>query len=161
VHFRQEFVVVGYTDPEGSRRGFGALLLAIHDADRTLRYAGKVGTGFDGATLKSVHAQLERLASEPRRLRSGRPRRVALGAAEARRRGVVLRVDTRRPHPPRGVPRAAQRQARRAITKEEPCRRRTSCAAGGARSVSARRRPSCRRPAHHAPGARGRRPTAA
>ncbi|MGY4495564.1 DNA ligase D [Pseudomonas sp. TE3610] len=56
---RQEFVIVGYTDPKGSRSGFGALLLGLHDADSgDLRYAGKVGTGFNTATLASI---LERL----------------------------------------------------------------------------------------------------
>nr|WP_314484458.1 DNA ligase D [uncultured Pseudomonas sp.] len=59
---RQEFVVVGYTDPKGSRSGFGALLLALHDDDDgQLRYAGKVGTGFSATTLDSLHARLEPL----------------------------------------------------------------------------------------------------
>lgn len=59
---RQEFVVVGYTDPKGSRSGFGALLLALHDDDSgQLRYAGKVGTGFSTATLASIHARLKPL----------------------------------------------------------------------------------------------------
>lgn len=59
---RQEFVVVGYTDPKGSRSGFGALLLALHDNDDgQLRYAGKVGTGFSATTLDSLHARLEPL----------------------------------------------------------------------------------------------------
>ncbi len=59
---RQEFVIVGYTDPKGSRSGFGALLLALHDDDSgALRYAGKVGTGFSTTTLASIHARLEPL----------------------------------------------------------------------------------------------------
>lgn len=56
---RQEFVVVGYTEPKGARSKFGALLLGLHDADSgELRYAGKVGTGFNEATLSSIHDQL-------------------------------------------------------------------------------------------------------
>ncbi|TWD52133.1 DNA ligase D [Pseudomonas sp. SJZ131] len=56
---RQEFVVVGYTEPKGARTLFGALLLGLHDKDSgELRYAGKVGTGFNERTLKSIHAQL-------------------------------------------------------------------------------------------------------
>ena len=56
---RQEFVVVGYTDPKGSRSAFGALLLGLHDRDSgKLGYAGKVGTGFNETTLKSIYAQL-------------------------------------------------------------------------------------------------------
>ncbi|WLH76346.1 DNA ligase D [Pseudomonas fluorescens] len=57
---RQEFVIVGYTRPQGSRSGFGALLLAVDDA-AGLVYAGRVGTGFDQAALKSIYAQLARL----------------------------------------------------------------------------------------------------
>lgn len=59
---RQEFVIVGYTDPKGSRSSFGALLLALHDHDSgELRYAGKVGTGFSATTLASIHARLKPL----------------------------------------------------------------------------------------------------
>ncbi|AZV26514.1 DNA ligase D [Pseudomonas syringae] len=59
---RQEFVVVGYTDPKGARSSFGALLLGLHDRDSgELRYAGKVGTGFNETTLKSILAQLKPL----------------------------------------------------------------------------------------------------
>jgi bifunctional non-homologous end joining protein LigD len=56
---RQEFVVVGFTEPKGARSKFGALLLGLHDADSgELRYAGKVGTGFNEATSSSIHDQL-------------------------------------------------------------------------------------------------------
>ncbi|WP_248920075.1 DNA ligase D [Pseudomonas entomophila] len=59
---RQEFVIVGYTDPKGSRHGFGALLLALHDqGSDPLRYAGKVGTGFNAATLDHILARLKPL----------------------------------------------------------------------------------------------------
>lgn len=54
---RQEFVIIGYTRPKGSRSGFGALLLAVND-DTGLVYAGRVGTGFDQAALKHIYAQL-------------------------------------------------------------------------------------------------------
>ncbi|AMS21835.1 ATP-dependent DNA ligase [Pseudomonas synxantha] len=57
---RQEFVIVGYTRPQGSRSGFGALLLAVND-DNGLVYAGRVGTGFDQAALKSIYAKLTAL----------------------------------------------------------------------------------------------------
>ncbi|GAA4547650.1 non-homologous end-joining DNA ligase [Amycolatopsis samaneae] len=49
----QEFVVGGFTDPQGTRSGFGALLLGYHD-NGALRYAGKVGTGFDEETLRAL-----------------------------------------------------------------------------------------------------------
>ncbi|WLH54565.1 DNA ligase D [Pseudomonas tolaasii] len=57
---RQEFVIVGYTFPKGSRSGFGALLLAVND-DSGLVYAGRVGTGFDQASLDTIYAQLKPL----------------------------------------------------------------------------------------------------
>jgi bifunctional non-homologous end joining protein LigD len=49
---REEFVIVGFTDPERSRQGFGALLLGYYDPDGQLRYAGRVGTGFDMKRLE-------------------------------------------------------------------------------------------------------------
>jgi bifunctional non-homologous end joining protein LigD len=62
---RQEFVVVGYTDPKGSRNAFGALLLGLHDRDSgELRYAGKVGTGFNEVTLKRIYEQLTPLKAK-------------------------------------------------------------------------------------------------
>jgi DNA ligase D-like protein (predicted ligase) len=60
----QEFVIGGYTDPRGSRAGFGALLLGYYDADGRLVYAGKVGTGFDQRTLDDLHDELVRLERE-------------------------------------------------------------------------------------------------
>jgi bifunctional non-homologous end joining protein LigD len=57
---RQEFVIVGFTEPQGRRVGFGALALAVHDHG-ALRYAGRVGTGFDFALLESLRARLDRL----------------------------------------------------------------------------------------------------
>ena len=57
----QEFVIGGYTDPQRSRVGFGALLLGCYDSDGDLVYAGKVGTGFDTRTLNSLHAVLARM----------------------------------------------------------------------------------------------------
>jgi bifunctional non-homologous end joining protein LigD len=61
---RQEFVIAGYTDPKGSRKGFGSLLLGVHDAHGKLVYAGNVGTGFDDAGLVSLLAKLENLATD-------------------------------------------------------------------------------------------------
>lgn len=57
---RQEFVIGGYTNPQGERLGFGALLVGYHEDDH-LKYAGKVGTGFDDDTLKSLHEHLTSL----------------------------------------------------------------------------------------------------
>ncbi|HVT37202.1 MAG TPA: DNA ligase D, partial [Nevskiaceae bacterium] len=57
---RQEFVIVGYSAPGGSRSGFGALLLASKEHGR-LRYNGKVGTGFNEASLKDLSRRLMKL----------------------------------------------------------------------------------------------------
>ncbi len=56
----QELVVGGYTAPKGSRIEFGALLLGVFE-DGRLRYAGKVGTGFDEPTLRDLGARLRAL----------------------------------------------------------------------------------------------------
>ena len=58
--YRQEFVIGGYTDPSGSRTGFGALLLGVYE-DNRLVYAGRVGTGFNTALLKTLAARLKPL----------------------------------------------------------------------------------------------------
>ena len=57
----QELVIGGFTDPRGSRHGFGALLLGYYDGDR-LRYAGKVGTGYNERTLADLRSRLDQLA---------------------------------------------------------------------------------------------------
>ncbi|NIR44255.1 MAG: ATP-dependent DNA ligase [Gemmatimonadetes bacterium] len=60
---QQEFVIGGYTDPEGERIGFGALLVGYY-ADSDLKYAGKVGTGYDNETLKKLSGRLQSLERE-------------------------------------------------------------------------------------------------
>ena len=59
-HRRQEFVIVGYTEPEGSRAHLGALLLAARDRDQ-LRLVGKVGTGFNAAMARRLRTLLKPL----------------------------------------------------------------------------------------------------
>jgi DNA ligase D-like protein (predicted ligase) len=54
----QEFVIGGYTDPKGTRTGFGALLIGYYDPGGQLVYAGKVGTGFSTALLDRLAASL-------------------------------------------------------------------------------------------------------
>ncbi|WP_312541163.1 DNA ligase D [Achromobacter mucicolens] len=61
---RQEFAIVGYTAPKGSRAGLGALLLAVTEQDGSLRYAGKVGTGFDDASLVSLQKRLASIETD-------------------------------------------------------------------------------------------------
>ena len=57
---QDEFVVVGWTDPGGTREHFGSLILGAHDKG-SLRYAGEVGTGFKGAELERIMKLLKRL----------------------------------------------------------------------------------------------------
>ena len=99
---RQEFIIVGYTDPKGARSGFGALLLGLHDEAGALHYAGKVGTGFNQVTLKSLHAKLTALEVEKSPLAKAPPAADVRGAhwlkpelmcevafAEMTRQGVI------------------------------------------------------------------------
>ena len=58
---REEFVIIGFTDPDGSREGFGALLVGYYDPQEKLRYAGRVGTGFNAAQLIELRKRLESL----------------------------------------------------------------------------------------------------
>jgi bifunctional non-homologous end joining protein LigD len=59
-HAEQELVIGGYTAPQGSRTDFGALLVGYFE-DGRLSYAGKVGTGFDHATLSDLGRRLRKL----------------------------------------------------------------------------------------------------
>jgi bifunctional non-homologous end joining protein LigD len=62
-HAEQELVIGGYTAPQGSRTDFGALLVGYFEGD-SLRYAGKVGTGFGRSTLAELGAKLRELETD-------------------------------------------------------------------------------------------------
>jgi bifunctional non-homologous end joining protein LigD len=140
---RQEFAIVGFTEPAGSRTAFGALLLGAADEQGALRYCGKVGTGFDEATLRSLHAKLAPLErkrsalADPPRMRGAHwvaPRLVAevsftewtrdgrvrhpvfLGLREDKRAGEV-RIERSQP-----VARAAEANAVAGVTLSNPGR---------------------------------------
>jgi len=61
---RQECVIGGYTDPEGSREYFGALVLGLYDQQGRLIHVGQVGTGFDQKTLEEIFARLQPLKTK-------------------------------------------------------------------------------------------------
>ncbi len=61
---RQECVIGGYTDPEGSREYFGALVLGLYDKLGRLIHVGQVGTGFDQKTLKEIFARMQPLKTK-------------------------------------------------------------------------------------------------
>ena len=63
---REEFVVIGFSDPSGGRQGFGALVLGYYDALGQLHYAGRVGTGFSDAVLVELRARLDQLVQAER-----------------------------------------------------------------------------------------------
>ena len=69
----QELAIGGYTEPKGSRIGFGALLVGYYKGDDFV-YAGKVGTGFDTSVLNNLHARMQRLEQEHSPFTRGRVR---------------------------------------------------------------------------------------
>jgi bifunctional non-homologous end joining protein LigD len=111
----QEFVIGGFTEPRGSRTGFGALLLGYYDDHGGLHYAGKVGTGFNEELLADLRVRLGRLEVDrspfegDRRFGRGahfvRPELVAeVGFAEWTREGLLRqpRFQGLRPDKPAG-----------------------------------------------------------
>ena len=60
---RQEFIIIGYTNPQRSRIGFGALLIGYYDKGK-LKYGGKVGTGYDDKFLKEFSKKLKQIETE-------------------------------------------------------------------------------------------------
>lgn len=96
---RQEFVIGGFTAPEGNRRYFGALLLGAYRRDQ-LQYVGKVGTGFNDESLSFLHRKMRTLKREKSPFRAEvkersatfvSPRLVAEIAFTERTRGGKLR----------------------------------------------------------------------
>ena len=77
---RQEFVVVGWTDPEGSRPYLGALLLGYYTDDGKLIYAGRVGTGMPAKVLADLRRRLEPLARARSPLSAPPPRKTRFGS---------------------------------------------------------------------------------
>jgi bifunctional non-homologous end joining protein LigD len=61
---RQECVIGGYTDPEGTRQYFGSLVLGLYDKRGHLVHVGQVGTGFDQRTLKEIYERLKPLETK-------------------------------------------------------------------------------------------------
>lgn len=69
---RQEFVIGGFTDPQRSRVGLGALLVGYYD-DGRLTFAGKVGTGYTRETLLSLRERLDRVERQTSPFDAGDP----------------------------------------------------------------------------------------
>jgi DNA ligase D-like protein (predicted ligase) len=77
---RQEFVVVGWSDPEGSRPHLGALLLGYYTDDGKLIYAGRVGTGMPVKVLADLRRRLDPLARKTSPLSVPPPRSTRFGS---------------------------------------------------------------------------------
>jgi bifunctional non-homologous end joining protein LigD len=77
---REEFVVVGWTDPEGARPFLGALLLGYYDADGRLVFAGRVGSGINQAELQRLSRKLQPLATDTMPLAAPPPRSRRFGS---------------------------------------------------------------------------------
>jgi bifunctional non-homologous end joining protein LigD len=63
LHLEQEFVIGGYTEPEGSRKYFGALLVGFFEG-KNLKFAGRVGTGFSEKLLSTLFSELNKIKIE-------------------------------------------------------------------------------------------------
>ncbi len=153
---RQEMVIGGFTDPQRSRRGFGALLLGVYESGE-LRYSGKVGTGFDDKTLTKLRSMLDKLeqssspfANPPRGFEAKaahwvKPQLVAeIAFTEWSNDGALRRRSVASPLLP-GIARRQESGRRRArAARSEPCSEaRTSKAhfvAKGAQRESVERR---------------------
>jgi bifunctional non-homologous end joining protein LigD len=77
---REEFVVIGWTDPEGARPFLGALLLGYYDADGRLVFAGRVGSGINQAELQRLSRKLQPLATDTMPLAAPPPRNSRFGS---------------------------------------------------------------------------------
>jgi bifunctional non-homologous end joining protein LigD len=60
---QQEFVIGGYTDPEGTRKYFGAILVGVYEGNE-LKFAGKVGTGFNENLLRALYSKFKKISSD-------------------------------------------------------------------------------------------------
>jgi ATP-dependent DNA ligase len=78
---REEFVVVGWSDPEGSRLRIGSLLLGYYTPDARLVYAGRAGTGLAGAELERLWQRLQPFAVEQMPLAEAPPRGTRFGSS--------------------------------------------------------------------------------
>ena len=124
-------MIGGFTAPRGSRTDLGALLVGVYDGDGALRYAGKVGTGFNRATLRDLGASAARRCAAT-------TRRSPTRRASATRPGSSRSSSARSASPSGPAPAACATRASSACAFDKPRRRRSSA-----------RRDRPRRPGRH------------
>ena len=90
---REEFVVVGWTDPEGSRPHLGALLLGYYTDHGRLVYAGRVGSGMPDKVLADLRRRLDPLARASSPLSAPPPRKTRFGSPLVLSRGGETRLE--------------------------------------------------------------------
>ena len=90
---REEVIVIGWTDPEGSRPRLGALLLAYYDPNGRLTYAGRAGTGMSEEELERVWRRLQPLAIRTMPLDVPPPRTSRFGSPLELSRGHWVRPE--------------------------------------------------------------------
>ncbi|MDR5743025.1 DNA ligase D [Caballeronia sp. LZ029] len=148
---RQEFVIGGYSEPSGSRGQFGALLLGVYDTHGKLQYAGRVGSGFDHATLVAVKKELDKrevkrmpFASEPQeRSRTPvhwvKPELVAeCNFAEWTKERIVRQasfVSLRDDKPARQIVKEVPASAKKVASKKAPAKKTASKAKAGSAEI--------------------------
>jgi bifunctional non-homologous end joining protein LigD len=128
---REEFVVVGWSDPEGSRHLIGSLLLGYYTPQGKLIYAGRVGTGMPVAELERLWPLRDRQDAARNTTTTRHPLRLTtralarpLGAARNGRRSELRRVDARWLVEACGLSRGARRQgSHRGASQSTPLRR--------------------------------------
>src|SRR5207237_533906 len=131
---RQEFVVGGFTDPQRSRIGIGALLVGYYDGDE-LVYAGKVGTGYTRETLLDLRRRLDRLERRGSPFAAGDPpqdARAAPGIGQAAREAGLRRAGAPRHPAALRLPARDRRRAGELGGDERAVARPGGAAAGGA-----------------------------
>ena len=89
----EEFVVIGWTDPEGSRPHLGALLLGSYEPDGRLVYAGRVSSGINTAELQRLSRRLQPLTADKMPLDLPPPRSTRFGSPLALSRVHWVRPD--------------------------------------------------------------------
>lgn len=148
---RQEFVIGGYSEPSGSRGQFGALLLGVYDTHGQLQYAGRVGSGFDHATLVAVKKELDKrevkrmpFASEPQeRSRTPvhwvKPELVAeCNFAEWTKERIVRQasfVSLRDDKPARQIVKEVPASAKKVASKKTPAKKTATKATAGSAEI--------------------------